>query len=33
LAKALIGHKVGESVVWQRPAGNANLEIIDIKYI
>lgn len=30
LAKALIGHKVGETVVWQRPAGNLNLEIIDI---
>jgi len=32
LAKALIGHKIGESVVWQRPAGNANLEIIKISY-
>jgi transcription elongation factor GreB len=32
LAKALIGHKVGESVIWQRPAGNANLEIIEISY-
>jgi transcription elongation factor GreB len=32
LAKALIGHKVGESVVWQRPAGNAVLEIIAIHY-
>ncbi len=32
LAKALIGHKIGESVVWQRPAGNANLEIIRISY-
>jgi transcription elongation factor GreB len=32
LAKALIGHKVGESVIWQRPAGNANLEIIEINY-
>ncbi len=30
LAKALIGHKVGESVIWQRPAGNVNLEIIAI---
>ena len=32
LAKALIGHKVGESVVWKRPAGDLNLEIIDIEY-
>lgn len=32
LAKALIGQKIGESVVWQRPAGNANLEIIKISY-
>lgn len=32
LAKSLIGHKVGDSVVWQRPAGNLNLEILDIHY-
>ena len=32
LAKALIGHKVGESVVWTRPAGNAMLEIIAVNY-
>jgi transcription elongation GreA/GreB family factor len=32
LAKALIGHKIGESVIWQRPVGNANLEIIKISY-
>jgi len=32
LAKALIGHKAGESVIWQRPAGNAVLEIIAINY-
>lgn len=32
LATALIGHKIGESVVWQRPAGNLNLEIISIHY-
>ena len=32
LAKALIGHKVGESVVWARPAGNAVLEIIAVNY-
>lgn len=30
LAKALIGHKVGENVVWVRPAGNTVLEIIAI---
>jgi len=30
LAKALIGHKLGESVVWKRPAGDLNLEIIKI---
>ena len=32
LANALIGQKMGESVVWARPAGNTVLEIIDIKY-
>ena len=32
LAKALIGHKIGESVVWTRPAGNAVLEIIAVNY-
>lgn len=32
LAKALIGHKVGETVIWRRPAGNLNLEIIRIEY-
>jgi transcription elongation factor GreB len=31
LARALIGHKVGESVVWNRPAGNLILEIIKIE--
>ncbi|MGQ0442090.1 MAG: GreA/GreB family elongation factor [Methylophilaceae bacterium] len=30
LASALIGHKLGENVVWKRPAGNLNLEIIKI---
>lgn len=30
LAKALIGHKVGENVLWKRPAGNMQLEIIKI---
>lgn len=32
LAKALLGHKIGESVVWYRPAGNLNLDIISIHY-
>jgi transcription elongation GreA/GreB family factor len=32
LAKALIGHKIGESVVWARPAGNVVLEIIAVNY-
>jgi transcription elongation GreA/GreB family factor len=32
LAKALIGHKLGESVTWVRPAGNQILEIIEINY-
>lgn len=32
LAKALIGGKVGDSVTWLRPAGNATLEIIAIEY-
>ena len=32
LAKALIGHKVGDSVVWARPAGNVVLEIIALNY-
>ena len=32
LAKALIGHKTGDSVTWIRPAGNQLLEIIEITY-
>jgi len=32
LAKALISHKVGETVNWVRPAGNTTLEIIEIRY-
>ncbi|MEO8418439.1 MAG: GreA/GreB family elongation factor [Methylophilaceae bacterium] len=32
LARALIGHKVGESVTWLRPVGNLVLEITDIHY-
>jgi transcription elongation factor GreB len=32
LARALIGHKVGDSVTWMRPAGNQMLEITAINY-
>jgi transcription elongation factor GreB len=32
IAKALIGCKVGDSVVWKRPAGNLSLDIIEINY-
>lgn len=32
IAKALIGRKVGDNVVWQRPAGALTLEIIVIQY-
>lgn len=32
LAKSLIGQKVGDTVTWQRPAGNMSLEILDIHY-
>ncbi len=32
LAKALIGHKVDENVVWVRPAGNQTLTITNIDY-
>ena len=32
LAKALIGHKIGDNVRWKRPAGDLNLEIINITY-
>jgi transcription elongation factor GreB len=32
LAKALIGHKIGDSVRWKRPAGDLNLEIMSITY-
>jgi len=32
IAKALIGKKVGDTVVWHRPAGNLTLEIIEISY-
>ena len=32
LAKALIGHRAGETVKWMRPAGNVLLDIISITY-
>jgi len=32
LARALIGHKIGDSVTWVRPAGNVLLDITDINY-
>jgi len=32
IAKALIGRKVGDSVMWRRPAGAIELEIIEITY-
>lgn len=32
LARALIGHRVGENILWKRPAGDLMLEIIDIRY-
>lgn len=32
LAKSLLGHKIGDSVTWQRPVGNITLEILDIHY-
>lgn len=32
LAKSLIGQKIGDTVTWQRPAGDLTLEILDIHY-
>lgn len=32
IAKALIGQKLGDSVLWSRPAGNTTLEIIAVQY-
>jgi transcription elongation GreA/GreB family factor len=32
LAKAMIGAKVGDTVVWHRPAGDAEVEIASISY-
>ncbi len=32
IAKALIGRKIGDTVLWKRPAGDMQLEIIEINY-
>lgn len=32
VAKALLGRKVGDTTVWQRPAGPLSLDILDITY-
>jgi transcription elongation factor GreB len=32
LAKAMIGAKVGDTVIWQRPAGPVEVEIVSIHY-
>ncbi|OGV77370.1 MAG: transcription elongation factor GreAB [Methylotenera sp. RIFCSPLOWO2_02_FULL_45_14] len=32
LAKSLLGHKIGDTVTWQRPVGDITLEILDIHY-
>lgn len=32
LARSLIGRRVGDTVIWERPAGNAELEIAAIDY-
>src|SRR6267142_6768754 len=32
LAKALMGAVVGDTVTWQRPAGDTTLEVLDIRY-
>ncbi|TXF10424.1 GreA/GreB family elongation factor [Pelomicrobium methylotrophicum] len=32
LAKAMLGAKVGDTVTWQRPAGDLELEIVKIRY-
>lgn len=33
LAKAMMGAKVGDTVVWRRPAGDAEVEIVQITYL
>ena len=32
LARAMIGAKIGDTVVWHRPAGEAEVSIVDISY-
>jgi transcription elongation GreA/GreB family factor len=32
LAKAMIGARVGDTVIWRRPAGDAEVEIVEISY-
>lgn len=32
LARAMIGAKVGDTVAWHRPAGDAEVTIVDIRY-
>jgi transcription elongation GreA/GreB family factor len=32
LAEELLGHKVGETVTWRRPAGETTLSIVKIAY-
>ena len=32
LARAMIGAKIGDTVVWHRPAGEAEVYIVDIRY-
>lgn len=32
LARAVLGAKVGEEVLWQRPAGDLRLEVLAIRY-
>ena len=32
MARAMLGARVGETVVWRRPAGEAELTIVDIRY-
>jgi len=33
LARALLGAAAGDVVTWQRPAGNRDVEIIDIRFV
>jgi transcription elongation GreA/GreB family factor len=32
LAKAMIGSKIGDNVMWHRPAGDVEVEIAEISY-